>query len=35
MDLRGLEVATKIKGAVTYISLTDIARLKTPRTPLM
>lgn len=33
MEVRGVEIATKGKGAVTYISLTDIAKLKNPEHP--
>lgn len=33
MEVRGIEIATKGKGMVTYISLSDIARLKNPDNP--
>jgi hypothetical protein len=33
MDVQGLEVTTKNKGTVTYISLTDIAKLKNADDP--
>jgi len=33
MEVRGVEIATKKNGDVTYISLTDIARLKNPDNP--
>lgn len=28
IDVRGIEIATKDRGSVTYISMTDIAKLK-------
>jgi hypothetical protein len=33
IEVRGREIATKIKGTVTYISLTDIAKLKNAENP--
>ncbi len=33
MEVRGVEIATKGKGTITYISLTDIARLKNAENP--